>query len=70
MASAPRTQTWTRGNAPGNIDWESATAQAAIPSAEKVLTGTGPAEVSFNLDGTLVAVTEKTSNTIVVFSIR
>ena len=40
-----------------------------IPSAEKVLTGTGPAEVSFNLDGTLVAVTEKTSNTIVVFSI-
>jgi 6-phosphogluconolactonase len=40
-----------------------------IPSVQKVLTGTGPAEVSFNLDGTLVAVTEKTSNTIVVFSI-
>jgi len=40
-----------------------------IPSVQKVLTGTGPAEVSFNLDGSLVAVTEKTSNTIVVFSI-
>jgi 6-phosphogluconolactonase (cycloisomerase 2 family) len=40
-----------------------------IPSAQKVLTGTGPAEVSFNLDGSLVAVTEKTSNTIVVFII-
>ena len=40
-----------------------------IPFAQKVLTGAGPAEVSFNLDGTLVAVTEKTSNTIVVFSI-
>jgi len=37
--------------------------------SRKVLTGTGPAEVSFNLDGTLLAVTEKTSNTIVVFSI-
>ena len=40
-----------------------------IPSVQKVLTGTGPAEVSFNRDGTLLAVTEKTSNTIVVFSI-
>ena len=40
-----------------------------IPSIQKVLTGTGPAEVSFNLDGTLVAVTEKTSNTIVIFTI-
>jgi 6-phosphogluconolactonase len=40
-----------------------------IPEAQKVLTGTGPAEVSFNLDGSLVAVTEKTSNTIVVFVI-
>jgi 6-phosphogluconolactonase len=40
-----------------------------IPEVQKVLTGAGPAEVSFNLDGSLVAVTEKTSNTIVVFVI-
>jgi 6-phosphogluconolactonase len=40
-----------------------------IPFVQKVLPGAGPAEVSFNLDGSLVAVTEKTSNTIVVFSI-
>ena len=41
-----------------------------IPSVQQVLTGTGPAEVAFNLDGTLLAVTEKTSNTIVVFRIQ
>ena len=41
-----------------------------IPSVQRVLTGVGPAEVSFNPDGTLVVVTEKTSNTIVVFSIE
>jgi 6-phosphogluconolactonase len=40
-----------------------------IPEVQKVLTGTGPAQVSINPDGTLVVVTEKTSNTIVVFSI-
>jgi 6-phosphogluconolactonase len=40
-----------------------------IPQAQKALPGAGAAEVSISLDGTLVAVTEKTSNTIVVFRI-
>ncbi len=40
-----------------------------IPEAQKTLTGSGPAEVSISLDGSLVAVTEKTSNTIVVYRI-
>jgi len=41
-----------------------------IPEAQKTLTGAGPAQVSFSLDGSLLAITEKTSNTIVVFTLN
>jgi 6-phosphogluconolactonase len=40
-----------------------------IPGDQAAVPGVGPAEVSFNRDGTLLAVTEKTSNTIVVFGV-
>jgi 6-phosphogluconolactonase len=41
-----------------------------IPDSKRVLTGVAPAEVSFNRDADLLAVTYKTSNTIDVFTLE
>ncbi len=40
-----------------------------IPGAQRTLAGSGPAQVSFNPDGSLLVITQKTSNTIETYEV-
>src|SRR5579885_3385835 len=41
-----------------------------IPGAQRTLAGSGPAQVSFNPDGSLLVITQKTSNTIETYEVE